>query len=228
LNDGCGLCVYVQLPSKEKSLFNTLVRHYETKQYKKAIKAADQILKKVPDHGETLAMKGLTLSCMDGRKEEAYDLVRLGLKKDMRSHVCWHVYGLMYRADRDYPQAIKCYRNALRLDKDNMQILRDLSLLQVRRAWEGLALRSGIMGGGQNVAAFRSMRNEMARGFTHEGAAAVECVRVCACACVIPAGDVEHFASRALLGRCDEKIAIIYPLRPLTPYMPRALTRTSL
>jgi tetratricopeptide (TPR) repeat protein len=130
--------VHVQLPSKEKSLFNTLVRHYETKQYKKAIKAADQILKKAPDHGETLAMKGLTLSCIDGRKEEAYDLVRLGLKKDMRSHVCWHVYGLMYRADRDYPQAIKCYRNALRLDKENMQILRDLSLLQVRRAWGGL------------------------------------------------------------------------------------------
>jgi hypothetical protein len=33
------------------------VKLYETKQYKKAIKAADQILKKFPDHGETLAMK---------------------------------------------------------------------------------------------------------------------------------------------------------------------------
>lgn len=76
-------------------------------------------------------MKGLTLSCIDGKKEEAYELVRLGLKKDLRSHVCWHVYGLMYRSDRDYREAIKCYRNALRLDKDNMQILRDLSLLQV-------------------------------------------------------------------------------------------------
>jgi len=121
-----------QLPSKENNLFKSLVRFYETKAYKKGIKAADQILKKVPDHGETLAMKGLTLSCIDGKKEEAYELVRLGLKKDLRSHVCWHVYGLMYRSDRDYREAIKCYRNALRLDKDNMQILRDLSLLQVQ------------------------------------------------------------------------------------------------
>jgi peptide alpha-N-acetyltransferase len=118
LNDGCGLCVYVQLPSKEKSLFNTLVRHYETKQYKKAIKAADQILKKVPDHGETLAMKGLILNCMD-RKEEGYEFARRGLRNNLRSHVCWHVFGLMHRSDRNYPEAIKSYLQALRIDKVN-------------------------------------------------------------------------------------------------------------
>jgi len=36
---------------------------------------------------ETLAMKGLTLSCL-GRKEEAYEFVRKGLKNNLRSHVC--------------------------------------------------------------------------------------------------------------------------------------------
>ncbi len=80
------------LPTKEAALFRQLVKFYETKQYKKAIKAADQILKKSPEHGETLAMKGLTLNYMD-RKEEAYELVRRGLKADLKSHVCWHVYG---------------------------------------------------------------------------------------------------------------------------------------
>jgi len=45
------------LPSKETALFRQVVKLYESKQYKKAIKAADQILKKFPDHGETLAMK---------------------------------------------------------------------------------------------------------------------------------------------------------------------------
>ena len=43
---------------------------------------------------ETLAMKGLTLNCL-GRKEEAYELVRKGLRNDLKSHVCWHVYGLL-------------------------------------------------------------------------------------------------------------------------------------
>ncbi|THG22776.1 hypothetical protein TEA_024701 [Camellia sinensis var. sinensis] len=106
-------------------------KSYETKQYKKGLKAADAILKKFPDHGETLSMKGLTLNCMD-RKGEAYELVRLGLKNDLKSHVCWHVYGLLYRSDREYREAIKCYRNALKIDPDNIEILRDLSLLQVR------------------------------------------------------------------------------------------------
>ncbi|GMH15945.1 hypothetical protein Nepgr_017786 [Nepenthes gracilis] len=119
------------LPPKEANLFKLIVKSYETKQYKKGLKAADAILKKFPDHGETLSMKGLTLNCMD-RKAEAYELVRLGLKNDLKSHVCWHVYGLLYRSDREYREAIKCYRNALKIDPDNIEILRDLSLLQAQ------------------------------------------------------------------------------------------------
>ncbi|KAF9685220.1 hypothetical protein SADUNF_Sadunf03G0032000 [Salix dunnii] len=119
------------LPPKEANLFKLIVKSYESKQYKKGLKAADTILKKFPDHGETLSMKGLTLNCMD-RKSEAYELVRLGLKNDLKSHVCWHVYGLLYRSDREYREAIKCYRNALRIDPDNIEILRDLSLLQAQ------------------------------------------------------------------------------------------------
>uniref|UniRef100_A0A8D0L5P5 N-alpha-acetyltransferase 16, NatA auxiliary subunit n=1 Tax=Sphenodon punctatus TaxID=8508 RepID=A0A8D0L5P5_SPHPU len=86
---------------------------------------------KFAEHGETLAMKGLTLNCL-GKKEEAYEFVRRGLRNDVKSHVCCHVYGLLQRSDKKYDEAIKCYRNALKLDKDNLQILRDLSLLQIQ------------------------------------------------------------------------------------------------
>jgi len=119
------------LPKKEQDLFKSVVKHYESKQYKKGIKAADNILKKFPNHGETLCMKGLTLQCM-GKKDEAVTLVKKGLMNDMRSHVCWHVYGLLHRADREYNEAIKAYKQALRIDSENLQILRDLSLLQVQ------------------------------------------------------------------------------------------------
>eukprot|EP00850_Spirogloea_muscicola_P006280 SM000029S10575 [mRNA] locus=s29:885212:893102:- [translate_table: standard] len=119
------------LPPKEANLFKLIVKAYESKQYKKGLKASDAILKRFPDHGETLAMRGLTLNCHN-RKAEAYELVRRGLKNDLKSHVCWHVYGLLYRSDREYREAIKCYLNALRLDPDNLQILRDLSLLQAQ------------------------------------------------------------------------------------------------
>ena len=36
------------LPAKEQALFRTVVRHYEAKQYKKGLKAADQPLKCAP------------------------------------------------------------------------------------------------------------------------------------------------------------------------------------
>lgn len=55
----------------------------------------------------------------------------------------WHVYGLLQRSDKKYDEAIKCYRNALKLDKDNLQILRDLSLLQIQmRDLEGYRVSS--------------------------------------------------------------------------------------
>ncbi|KAK2165073.1 hypothetical protein LSH36_55g06042 [Paralvinella palmiformis] len=121
------------LPPKENALFKRILKCYEQKQYKNGLKFSKQILSnpKFCEHGETLAMKGLILNNL-GRKEEAYDYVRRGLRNDLKSHVCWHVYGLLQRSDRKYDEAIKCYRNALKWDKDNLQILRDLSLLQIQ------------------------------------------------------------------------------------------------
>ncbi|RIA85284.1 NMDA receptor-regulated protein 1-domain-containing protein [Glomus cerebriforme] len=120
-----------ELPSKESALFKQILKYYEYKQYKKGLKAAEQILKKFPEHGETLAMKGLFLNHMD-RKEEAHEFVRKGLRSDLASHICWHVYGLLHRSDKNYGEALKCYTQALKYDKDNMQILQDYSLLQIQ------------------------------------------------------------------------------------------------
>lgn len=127
-----------ELPTREANVFKQVVRLYEGKNVKKAVKAADSILKKFPNHGETLAMKGLALNSLD-RKEEAHDLVKRGLKMHMNSHICWHVYGLLYRSNREYRAAAKAYLNALRYEPTNQQILRDLSLLQIQiRDFEGL------------------------------------------------------------------------------------------
>jgi hypothetical protein len=52
------------LNSKDGASFRQLVKLYEAKQHKKAIKTADGILKKNPKHGDTKAMKALTLNAM--------------------------------------------------------------------------------------------------------------------------------------------------------------------
>ena len=106
------------LPPKESSLFKTILRCFEHLQFKKGLKTTEVILKKFPNHGETLAMKGLFLAHLD-RKEEGYQFVRRGLKEDLTSHICWHVYGLMNRIDRNYEEALKCYTHVLKYDKVN-------------------------------------------------------------------------------------------------------------
>ncbi|OQR72637.1 N-alpha-acetyltransferase 15 [Tropilaelaps mercedesae] len=121
------------LPQKENAVFKKILRSYEHKQYKNGLKLAKVILSnpKFAEHGETLAMKGLILNCLR-KKEEAYEHIKRGLKSDVKSHVCWHVFGLLQRSDRKYDEAIRAYRNALKCDPDNIQILRDLSLLQIQ------------------------------------------------------------------------------------------------
>lgn len=78
----------ITLPPKENALFKRILRCYEHKQYRNGLKFCKQILSnpKFSEHGETLAMKGLTLNCL-GKKEEAYELVRRGLRNDLKSHV---------------------------------------------------------------------------------------------------------------------------------------------
>lgn len=121
---------------------------YEQRQYKKGVKVADALLKKYPTHGETLSMKGLLVSNL-GKKQEAYDLVKLGLKYDLKSAVSWHVYGLLYRADHNYPEAIKCYKRALNFNPASPeQILRDLGILQIhlRDVQQNIETRRQLLG----------------------------------------------------------------------------------
>lgn len=120
------------LPGKEQSVFKHMMWLYEQKHNKKAIKQADIILKKFPEHGETLSMKGLILSNMGSdRKQEAYDYAKRGLRADITNCVCWHVLGLLYRQDKDYAEASKCFVQTLRLDPNNNQAMRDLANLQI-------------------------------------------------------------------------------------------------
>jgi N-alpha-acetyltransferase 15/16, NatA auxiliary subunit len=72
------------LPKKELDTFRSVIKLYEAKQYKKAVKQADLILKKYQNHGETLAMKGLALNSISSRKDEALPLVKSGLMHEVR------------------------------------------------------------------------------------------------------------------------------------------------
>lgn len=57
------------LNSKDQANFRQLVKFYEAKQYKKALKTADALLKKNPNHGDTEAMKALVINSLGNPDE---------------------------------------------------------------------------------------------------------------------------------------------------------------
>ena len=63
-----------------------------------------------------MCMKGLVLTHMN-RKDEGIELVKKGLVFDMQSHICWHVLGIIKKADRNWDEALKAYTQAVRCDK---------------------------------------------------------------------------------------------------------------
>ncbi|KAJ1920547.1 hypothetical protein H4219_001246 [Mycoemilia scoparia] len=113
------------LSHKEQTLFKSVLKLFEIRQYKKGLRTCDQILAKSPNHGETLAMKGLFLVNLN-RAEEGIPIAKEGVMKSISSSISWHVLGLAYRADRNFPEAIKCYHKSIEFDD---AMLRDLAIL---------------------------------------------------------------------------------------------------
>ncbi|BEI81931.1 hypothetical protein CcaverHIS002_0210910 [Cutaneotrichosporon cavernicola] len=165
------------LPEKESRLFKEVLQFYEAKQYKKGIKAADQILKKFPNHGETIAIKALTIhSSLPSpptpssvpKAEEAEAMARVAIKKDMTSHITWHVLGILAKTRKDWAEATKAFAMARRQDPDNIPVLRDAFALathtrnyesaaesrhhflclrpQIRSSWLGLMVAHDLAG----------------------------------------------------------------------------------
>jgi hypothetical protein len=90
-----------------------------------------------------------------GKREEGIELVKKGIRLDLTSHICWHVFGLIQKGEKKYEEALKSYMQALKFDKvrntllgaftssilpkENINILRDTAHLQTQlRLFDGL------------------------------------------------------------------------------------------
>lgn len=131
------------LPSQLATKFQSLVRNYEYGKYDKGIKDANKILEEYPHNGETLAMKGLCQLNLK-KKDEGEGNINAGLKLNIRSHICWHTRGLMFRHKQDYAQAAKCLINALKLAPDDNRIITDVGQLYIQeRDYERFTTQRG-------------------------------------------------------------------------------------
>ena len=75
-----------------------------------------------------------------GQKDDAFALAKQALKSDMKSHICWHVYGLLYKDAKNFEESLKAYKFALKIEPESPQIQRDLAHLQMQiRDYAGYA-----------------------------------------------------------------------------------------
>ena len=61
-------------------------------------------------------MKGLILIHL-GSRDEGINLVKEGMRKDLTSHICWHVWVLIQISERKYKDTLKSYVQALKYDE---------------------------------------------------------------------------------------------------------------
>jgi len=54
---------------------------------------------------------------------EIEEMARTAVKKDMTSHITWHVLGIMARNRKDYVEASKAYGQARKIDPVSIQLL---------------------------------------------------------------------------------------------------------
>jgi tetratricopeptide (TPR) repeat protein len=116
------------LPKKDLASYREISKAYDERQYKAALKKSDALLKRYPSHGETQAMRALSLNSL-GRTAEAMDQCRLALRANIKSVVCWHIMGMIQRANKNYVEAVKAFRQAWKIEPDNPAVMRDLALV---------------------------------------------------------------------------------------------------
>ncbi|CBH15603.1 N-acetyltransferase subunit Nat1, putative [Trypanosoma brucei gambiense DAL972] len=124
------------LPLQQQRLFDKLARDFDAREYAKGLRTADSILSVVPNHADTLALKGLTLHHM-GRKEEGREIIESALGFNDTSTVVWHSLGMCHRADDNHVEALHAFQKAHEYGPSNVNVLRDISSICVQlREWE--------------------------------------------------------------------------------------------
>ncbi len=73
----------VELPGSLKKDFKDVYKMIEERMFKRGVTACDKILKSVPEHGETLALRALCLLSLN-RRDDALEGVKASLKSNMK------------------------------------------------------------------------------------------------------------------------------------------------
>ncbi|CAD8097828.1 unnamed protein product [Paramecium primaurelia] len=126
-----------ELNTKQNNEFKSLMRLLEAKDYKKGLKHSEKLLEQVPDNQEVVSLKAIFMYYNEER-EAGLALAYQAVLKNLASDFCWHIYGLIQKAEKNYIQAVKCFIQAINKGEENLQLIRDTANLSIHiRDFEG-------------------------------------------------------------------------------------------
>lgn len=126
----------INLAAEQQRLFEKMGREFDGREYQKALRSTESLLSVVPEHADSIAMKGLTLYHLE-RKEEGYEFIKRAIATYPRSTIAWHSLGMCQRSDKNYAEALKAFKRAMVTDPTNLNVMRDLSSACIQmRDWE--------------------------------------------------------------------------------------------
>ncbi|EKX74244.1 tetratricopeptide repeat domain containing protein [Theileria equi strain WA] len=137
---------------KDEIIFRNMTELYHSRNYKKALKVAETLVAKYPEHGESLSFKALILHHLEpDRIDEILEIAKDGLKYGISSYISWHILGVIYKYMKRYKEALKCFIMALKKDPANDRLHKDICCLEIelcdysalrRFSSDGLKLKS--------------------------------------------------------------------------------------
>ncbi|KYQ93570.1 tetratricopeptide-like helical domain-containing protein (TPR) [Tieghemostelium lacteum] len=119
-----------ELSTKDQGTLKTISKLFDDKKYKKGLKLVETFLKTHPENVDGLCFKSLIVYNMS-KKDEAHDIAKKVLRSNLSNSMAWHTLGFLHKSDKNYSEALKCFRNASKHAKDNTQILKDLLSVQL-------------------------------------------------------------------------------------------------
>eukprot|EP01091_Cochliopodium_minus_P011745 TRINITY_DN3418_c0_g1_i1.p1 TRINITY_DN3418_c0_g1~~TRINITY_DN3418_c0_g1_i1.p1 ORF type:complete len:828 (+),score=282.26 TRINITY_DN3418_c0_g1_i1:29-2512(+) len=111
--------------------WKAMIGFYESKAYDKAVKSADLILKRTPNQIETICIKALSLIQVDIKKKEAYDIIKLALKTNLKNPKLWRTLGQLHSYDGQFEQAVNAFKTSLRMEAKQPEVIKELAELQI-------------------------------------------------------------------------------------------------
>ncbi|KAM3138417.1 hypothetical protein pb186bvf_009503 [Paramecium bursaria] len=124
------------LSNKQEQEFKSLVKLLEQKDYKKGLKSIEKLAQQT-ENAQVHSLRAIFLYHND-QQEEGFQLAKASLTKDMKSYFCWHILGLIHKANKNYPDAVKCFLQSLKQGDENPALIRDNANLQLHiRDYEG-------------------------------------------------------------------------------------------